>query len=148
MVEARQVPWSGPLTGQPALDRLATDVEQLRQNLVEHGLPEEGASVKSFMLETMVGNVISRLHGSLLTDKHANHLDLSDLADCGWHSVVRVAQQGQAVDVSFAFDPHQDNADLDTRFTALADGSDDLEAAVQVVLDEAEAFARQRLGII
>jgi hypothetical protein len=106
------------LTGQPALDRLHTDVQQLayalgrRARADEYGGRIDVKGLAQLTLSVTAAAVIE-FDGQLITDRTANHFpDASNLPEDGWAAVVRATLPSGVVDLSLMVDPTEEVPNL------------------------------------
>ncbi len=144
------------LTGQPALDRLHTDVQQLafalgrRARANEYGGRLNVKGLAQLTLSVAAAAVIE-FDGQLLTNRTANHFpEAADLPDDGWAAVVRATLPSGVVDLSLLVNPAETLPTLNHKptevhrtgevGTALAQFNVVFVAAVQPALDRAGAI--------
>ncbi|MGW8431060.1 hypothetical protein ACWGJ9_08050 [Curtobacterium citreum] len=147
----RAFSWQQPLSGQAAIDKLHADLTSFAETLQDHNtdrspLGQLTPALTVFSTEAMAGNLITRLGGYLILDKHANHLeDIDQLPECGWHAVVRIPTATATVEASFAINPHDEDPVPAIDVREIGSGSDVTEAEqnVVLVLDQAAEWARE-----
>ncbi|WIE81446.1 hypothetical protein [Curtobacterium sp. MCSS17_016] len=99
------------LTGQPALDRLHADVQQLAYALGRRARADEYGGridVKGLAQLTLsvTAAALIEFDGQLITDRTANHIpEAAALPEDGWAAVVRATLPSGIVDLSVMVDP-------------------------------------------
>lgn len=100
-----------PLTGQPALDRLHRDVQQLAFALGRRARNDEYGgrlNVKGLAQLTLsvAAAAIIEFDGELIADRSANHFpEVATLPGDGWAAVVRATLPAGVVDLSLMVNP-------------------------------------------
>ena len=121
------IPFREALSGELALERLQSDV----QNLIAHldkasaGNPEQGltsADHIAFRAETIVGNLLVQFDSYMVTDWDDRTFGITELPDSAWQCVIRIVDAGTVVQARFAVN------------------TDDADPDVQIIVDELTAM--------